>query len=162
MINLLFSTRKHRFRYRFWAKRWPDLNTVVTNFNWLFLAKSPYGKWVIKSVIAINVWIMVNTWHVVWTISMELWEHLFEKRVQMCCGLIIMRLFEVGANSRLGAYSSKYGNRLPRIIAPPPLPLLPSSLSFIPSLPSQSGVWSSKTNQWQFKLTPKILTLKIN
>ena len=69
---------------------------------------------------------------------MELWDHFFEKRVQTCYGLIIMRLFEVGANSRLGAYSSKYGNRLPRIIAPP-LPLLPSSLSFIPSLPSQSG-----------------------
>ena len=69
---------------------------------------------------------------------MELWDHFFEKRVQTCYGLIIMRLFEVGANSRLGAYSSKYGNRLPRIIDPPP-PLLPSSLSFIPSLPSQSG-----------------------
>ena len=53
---------------------------------------------------------------------MELWDHLFEKRVQTCYGLIIMRLFEVGANSRLGAYSSKYGNRLPRIIDPPPRP----------------------------------------
>ena len=171
MINLLFSTRKRRFRYRFWAKRWPDLNTVVTNFNWLFLAKSPYGKWVIKSVIAINVWIMVNTWHVVWTISMELWEHLFEKRVQMCCGLIIMRLFEVGANSRLGAYSSKYGNRLPRIIAPP----CPSCLLlFLLSPPCQVKVersdpaklisdnssWRRKYWHWKLIKEPNLEHLK--
>ena len=89
MIGSLFSTRKHRFRYRLWAKWWPDLDTVVTNFSWLFVAKSPQGKWVIKSVIEINFWIKVNTWHVVWTIFMELWEHLFEKRVQTCYGLIM-------------------------------------------------------------------------
>ena len=74
---------------------------------------------------------------------MELWEHLFEKRVQMCCGLIIMRLFEVGANSRLGAYSSKYGNRLPRIIAPP-APL--AFFSFFYPLPAKSK-WSGLIQQ---------------
>ena len=45
-------------------------------------------------------------------------------------------------------------NCLPRIIAPPPSrPLSPSSVSqFIPSLSSWSGIWSSKTDQWRFKL----------
>ena len=44
-------------------------------------------------------------------------------------------------------------NRLSRIITP--LPRLPSSLSFIihvTSLLSWSGFWSSKTDQWRFKL----------
>ena len=36
--------------------------------------------------------------------------------------------------------------------SPPPPPLWSSSLSFIHSLPSQSRVWSSKTDQWQLKL----------
>ena len=40
-------------------------------------------------------------------------------------------------------------NRLPQIIAP----LSTSSVSqFIPSLSSWSGIWSSKTDQWRFKL----------
>ena len=63
--------------------------------------------------------------------------------------------------------------RLTRIIAPfrkiylkksPPSPLLPSSISFITPLPSQSRVWSDQQN-WSVKnqaLMPRILTLKIN
>ena len=36
---------------------------------------------------------------------------------------------------------------------PPSPPLSPSSVSqFIPSLSSWSGIWSSKTDQWRFKL----------
>ena len=38
----------------------------------------------------------------------------------------------------------------------PPPPLSPSSLLFIPSLSSWSGIWSSKTDQWRFKLWKSI------
>ena len=63
-------------------------------------------------------------------------------------------------------------NRLPRIIPPPfdgnieksppsnnclPSPLSPFSLSFIPSLSSWSGFWSSDTDQWWFKLWKLIM-----
>ena len=53
-------------------------------------------------------------------------------------------------------------NRIPRIIAPP---LSPSSLLFISSLSSWSGIWSSKTDQWRFKLwklikEPNLIQLK--
>ena len=67
-------------------------------------------------------------------------------------GRIIFRYLISSNNSRSSI------NRLPRVIPPPPpnSPLSPFSLLFISSLSSWSGIWSSKTDQWRFKLWKSI------